>query len=390
MKQRLYNGFFKLTKIKTLSKILSVMAYWCLYLRYKFQRRKCQKYISCMTYEEAYRKVDSVRKNIDNTSSNMVCNQTDTTIDLSIVIPVYNVEQYVQECIESVIRQRTEYKIEIIIVNDGATDGSDSIIREFKDDRIKYIIQENQGLSGARNTGLNAAVGKYVMFIDSDDVLCEDSLELMLGKAYAEDADIVIGSYYTFSNDRDKNYFINQSKTIIDNPKEAVRNMGFAWGKICRREMFNHLRFPSGAWYEDTIICNVLYRMSKRMVVLEEMVYGYRVNPNGISKTARNSEKTIDHLWVIYDAVKQARENGLPKDATEYQLVSGHLSNLMLHRLSKLDDEVLEAVFVLGCELLDNIRPEKYETEQSIINKDLDKAFQQRNYKLWKAASFIA
>lgn len=390
MKQRLYNGFFKLTKIKILSKILAVMAYWCLYLRYRVQRRKYQKYISCMTYEEAYRNVDSVQKNIDKAGSKIVCNETDATIDLSIVIPVYNVEQYVQECIESVIRQRTKYNIEIIIVNDGATDNSDSIIRKFKDNRIKYIIQENQGLSGARNTGLNVAVGKYVMFVDSDDILCEDSLELMLSKAYREDADIVIGSYYTFSNDRDKNYFINKPKTIIDNPKEAVRNMGFAWGKICRREMFDNLRFPNGAWYEDTIICNVLYRMSRRMIVLEEVVCGYRVNPKGISKTAKNSEKVIDHLWVLYDAVEQARENGLSRDETEYQLASGHLSNLMLHRLSKLDDGVLESVFVLGCELLDNIRPEKYEVEQSIINKDLDKAFQQRNYKLWKAASFIA
>lgn len=153
--------------------------------------------------------------------------------------------------------------------------------------------------------------------------------------------------------------------------------------------MFNNIRFPMGKWYEDTIICNVLFRMPCKMVVLSEIVYDYRINYGGISRTARGSIKSLDHYWVMEDAIKQAGNNNIRNDKVLYNLAFGHLSSLLYRRVSKLDDKVIEDVFVLACELINNIKPSEYEVKGRIINKDIQHAFETYNYKLWKLASFI-
>ena len=291
----------------------------------------------------------------------------------------------------SILSQNTNYSYELIIVNDGATDETDSIIREIKDKRIKYIIQENQGLSGARNTGLNHAQGKYVMFVDSDDVLCENSINDMLDLIKSDDADIVCGGYYTFNDKNNaKQYFIREKEVIQNNPHKAVLNFGFAWGKIYKREIFNSIRFPMKAWYEDTIVCSVIYRMCKNIVVLDKAVYGYRENPKGISRTARASKKCLDHYWVMEDAIEQANRNGIKNDYVLYELVVEHMSTYLYRRISLLDEYIIECTFIMARNMLKEIRQDDYNIQGGVIKKDIEYAFEKGNYKLWKLASFIA
>ena len=109
---------------------------------------------------------------------------------VSIVVPVYNVENYVSKCIQSIFRQ-TFKNYELIVVNDGSTDNSLSKLQKFSDNRLKIINQKNKGLSGARNTGIKRAIGKYITFIDSDDWISEDYLEVMVSYARKYNADIV-------------------------------------------------------------------------------------------------------------------------------------------------------------------------------------------------------
>ena len=153
--------------------------------------------------------------------------------------------------------------------------------------------------------------------------------------------------------------------------------------------MFNQLRFPLDVWFEDTIVCMVLYRLCKKMVVISDSVYAYRLNPNGITAKARHSKKCIDHYWVMEQVLEDAMQNGLANDGLQYDLVKSHMSTLLYRRISLMPDNVMESAFNLACEMLDNIRPKSYKIGRRTIEKDIDKAFITRNYKLWKLASFI-
>lgn len=308
MKQRMYNTFSRIFKNHVIAKVLSEVGYALLMVYYMVARnfvksRKKKIYDASKVREELLREYP-----IENMESEIINLPTNEHVDLSIIMPAYNVEEYIKEAIDSVLNQKTKYNYELIIVNDGATDNTKEIIQSIKSDKIKYIEQKNQGLSGARNTGINNAIGKYITFMDSDDLLEDGSIEIMMDALINNKADIVVGSYAMFMNINHKQKCLNEPKIIENNPEQAVCNHGYAWGKIFKRKMFNNIRFPMGKWYEDTIICNVLFRMPCKMVVLSEIVYDYRINYGGISRTARGSIKSLDHYWVMEDAIKQAEK----------------------------------------------------------------------------------
>ncbi|MGN1326481.1 MAG: glycosyltransferase family 2 protein, partial [Clostridia bacterium] len=121
---------------------------------------------------------------------------------ITVIMPVYNVEKYLEEAIDSVIYQ-TYQNLEIILIDDGSTDNSGNICDEYakKDSHIKVIHQENKGLSGARNTGLDIATGEYIMFIDSDDIFPKDACEKMLKFMEEKDADYIVGNYTNMSEE---------------------------------------------------------------------------------------------------------------------------------------------------------------------------------------------
>lgn len=121
---------------------------------------------------------------------------------MSIIIPCYNVEKYVRECIESVLNQKTQFKYEVILINDGSQDNTLNILKEYEDrDNVVLIDQKNKGFSGARNTGLQYVQGEYLMFVDSDDRLAENAIENLLSVAYKENYEIVEGRYVLFSEE---------------------------------------------------------------------------------------------------------------------------------------------------------------------------------------------
>ena len=389
MKQRMYNTFSRIFKNHAIAKVLSEVGY-ALLMAYYMVARNFVKSRKKKIYDASKVRGELLREYpIENMKSEIINLPTNENVDLSIIMPAYNVEKYIKEAIDSVLNQETKYNYELIIVNDGATDKTKEIIQSIESDKIKYIEQKNQGLSGARNTGINNAIGKYITFMDSDDLLEDGSIEIMMDALINNKADIVVGSYAMFTDINHKQKCLNEPKIIENNPGQSVCNNGYAWGKIFKREMFNNIRFPMGKWYEDTIICNVLFRMPCKMVVLSDIVYDYRINYSGIIRNARNSIKTLDHYWVMEDAIKQAESNNIKNDKVLYNLVFGHLSSLLYRRVSKLDDKVIEDVFVLACELINNIKPSEYEVKGRIINKDIQHAFETYNYKLWKLASFI-
>lgn len=386
MKQRMYNTFFRIIKNEFLARIITNIGYGLLLVYYLiariFKRGK-----SRLSRKEAWK--------ILNNCSEKPCMDThiinkQLVKDLSIIVPAYNAEKTIVKCIQSVLEQKTKYDYELIIVNDGSTDSTQSILENICDEHLVLIHQENKGFSGARNSGIDASTGRYIMFLDSDDYLVGNCIDSMLDKIIEEKADIVQAGHYSFAeeNELSRNEVRLKSGRYY-NTEDIVHNPGFPWAKIYKRTMFNELRFPLNVWFEDTIVCMILYRMCKKMVVMEDIVYAYRVNPDGITLKARHSKKCVDHYWVMEYVLEQAKKNGLRNDDIQYCLVFGHMSTLLYRRISLMEKDVIEAAFVLACGLLDEIRSEEYIEEGKLINKDIEKAFKTRNYKLWRLASFI-
>lgn len=190
---------------------------------------------------------------------------------VSVSIPVYNTEEYLERCLNSIINN-TYPNLEIICVNDGSTDNSRKILAEFekKDSRISVIDKENQGVSAARNTGLRNATGDYVAFIDSDDWIHKQYFEILLKNAGNKD---IIATQYTVVSDFREDKKVNSFEiTYINSPADCFFNeyiRKYVWGRIYRRDIIKNIYFPSNINLgEDTIFNVILLENSPRIKVL--------------------------------------------------------------------------------------------------------------------------
>lgn len=226
-------------------------------------------------------------------------------VNLEIIIPVYNTEQYVAECIESALNQNTKYSYRVIIVNDGSTDRSSEIISRYnRDSRVRIIHQENRGFSGARNRALEHIGSEYITFLDSDDRLPVNAIDKMLNKAYEGDYDIVGGGYVRFDGKG------LRSKTI----PHQDQLYGFPWGKVYKAILWKDIKFPENYWYEDTAFALIVHDCARRITSIQEIVYEYRINYNGISALSPGKPKVIDSLWITSKLLSDRKTLGLPFD----------------------------------------------------------------------------
>lgn len=387
MKRRMLNVFTKTLKNKYFAEFMALIGWSVIMLVYYicrlFLRGKCSM------------DVKTARHCLNGTSPkpgmDYDVHNREKTKDLSIIIPAYNASSTIKECIGSIIGQKTKYDYEVIVIDDGSTDNTKELVENITDNHLILIHQENRGFSGARNRGIDESVGKYIMFVDADDCLVGNSIEIMMNKIEREDADIVQGSYFSFTGEMsNRQDTLLKAGVIENNASEVVKNPGFPWAKIYKAGLFEKIRFPLDVWFEDTIVCMLLYRMCSKMAVMEEMVYAYRINPEGITKKARHSKKCVDHYWVMEHVLEKAHELGLWDDEIQYRLVRGHMSTLLYRRISLMDERVKESAFVLACEMLDEIRPKNFQQdEDNVILRDIENAFKTRNYRLWKMASFV-
>lgn len=274
--------------------------------------------------------------------------------DLQIIVPAYNVEAYLAACMDSVLAQKTKYSYHVILVDDGAKDRTPEIADNYADnERVTVIHQKNKGLSGARNTGLTEIFGKYIMFIDSDDILCPGAIDALLDTAFRYDCDIVEGGAYYLFDDRQEIMHRYASAEQVSNPHDLH---GHAWGKVYRAEIFEKLRFPEGFWYEDSLLSYLIFPAVKRAYVCPEICYGYRINESGIVKSSVGKPKAIDTYWITEQLLEEHAQAGLPFDAEffDYILLQVRLNQ---HRVADLNEEIQESVFVLTCDLLERYFP---------------------------------
>ena len=160
--------------------------------------------------------------------------------DLSIIIPVYNCENYIENCLQSIINQKLNMDYEIICINDGSTDSSLSVMNKIaiNNKNIKIISQKNRGLSGARNTGLNNSKGKYILFVDSDDFICDNSINYYYDRIVKEEADIIIGRICKYISKYDTLFSLPYTNKINNFVDLCNNTTGTAWGKIYKKDLW--------------------------------------------------------------------------------------------------------------------------------------------------------
>lgn len=270
-----------------------------------------------------------------------------TESDLSVIIPCYNVEKYVSACVESVLSQPMQHRIEIILVNDGSTDRTGEILKQYASRKNVVVIeQENRGLSGARNRGLQAARGRYLLFLDSDDLLAENSLDALLSQAMALDVDIleagmlqiVDGQILPLSEVSDMN---GVRRT------DPFRFSGYACGKLIRSALFERVKFPEGYLFEDSIMVWLIYPRCERAAISSDPLYIYRRNQEGITASSKDGNpKTVDTWWITEQMLRDLESLHLRISPALYDTV---LSQIALNyiRTASLGDETKVAVFHL-------------------------------------------
>lgn len=224
----------------------------------------------------------------------------DCTQDLiSVVVPVYNVENYLAKCLYSIIGQSYS-NLDIILINDGSTDNSVNICEEFaaRDSRIRLVNQDNQGLSGARNTGISLIRGKYVTFVDSDDWIDIDYVETLYNLIIKHDADVSVVSFVYEEQIETSDGVVertrvryNDGQVLIYDSHSALRELcrdkvlqNFAWGKIYKSSLWldNDIRFPLGKLYEDIFTASEIFVRVSKVVVYNVTRYHYRMRGGSI------------------------------------------------------------------------------------------------------------
>lgn len=263
---------------------------------------------------------------------------------VSLIIPVYNMEEYLERCLDSVVNQ-TFKEFEAIIVNDGSKDNSQKIIDNYVNKYpgiIKAYQKENGGLSDARNYGIEKSKAKYIMFLDSDDFIEKD----MIGEMYKkieEGFDIVCSDILEYYDNESKNRVISCSldNDIIDIEKDRsvfIDLYPTAWNKIYKRSLFfdNDIRFKKGVWFEDF---ELLYRMLpyvKSIGVIKKPLYNYYQRKGGISKSFDDRiVHYIDNMNGIIDFYKKKKIFNKYKEELEYAYVR-YIYATMLRSAAKL------------------------------------------------------
>lgn len=241
-------------------------------------------------------------------------------LQLSIIVPVYKVEQYLRKCVDSLLNQdlpKEEY--EIILVDDGSPDDCPAICDEYVDahDNVKIIHRENGGLSAARNSGIKVAQGKYVQFVDSDDYLEPNVLKTLVEKMDADDLDILRYNYQNV-NERYEIFEPNKvSKPFVDYRDEICNGLTFlnerlgfgcyAWQFMLRRELLDGCSFKEGIYFEDTEWTPRILLKAHQVTSIDLMVYNYMSREGSITQSVdkKKKRKVLDDKLLLIDSMKE-------------------------------------------------------------------------------------
>lgn len=238
---------------------------------------------------------------------------------ISVIVPVYNVQDYVMQCIQS-IQKQTFTDFELLLIDDGSTDSSGILCENVSksDKRIKVIHKENGGLSSARNAGLDIAKGQYFFFVDSDDWIDEDTLEILWKLAVDEKADIVECSYRNVFLDHVEEESANTGEIIVGNGAYALQCQldwrffkSVSWNKLYHKRIFaDGKRYPVGRYHEDEFFTHQAFYAAQKLVYIDLSKYNYvRERPGSITDSV--TSKILDSCYALWERVNFAKKKKL-------------------------------------------------------------------------------
>ncbi|HCT63561.1 MAG TPA: glycosyl transferase family 2 [Erysipelotrichaceae bacterium] len=263
---------------------------------------------------------------------------------ISIIVPIYNVEAYLEKCLKSIFNQ-TFQSFELILVNDGSTDSSATIAKEMIKNfsNARLIEQANAGLSAARNTGLEHANGKYVAFVDSDDTIDEMMIEKLYNRAIQTDSDIVAcDMLYVYDDRREFSSGGDFDSFSIETRPELLGINNSACNKLYKTTLFSDVRFPIGLWYEDLATIPILYFKANRVSKVDEPLYFYYQRSTSIAHSLKPK------IFDVYEAIKHVDDyvqthqkmnlNVLSREIKHMYITHGlHLTTLRIMKSTDID-----------------------------------------------------
>lgn len=299
--------------------------------------------------------------------------------DLMLIIATYNGGAALQQCVGSIVSQPTKYKLHVVVVDDCSTDGSvEALKRECKDERVEYLAMKvNSGVSAARNAALHDIDSRYIGFVDADDVLPRGTIDKWLDRAYAADADVVEGSMVVTDGDK-RSLLVSH-----DDGCDVNRLTGYACGKVFSARLFEHVGFPEGVRYEDTLLSFVLYRLADKVATLSDVTYEYSRHEGSFTSREHGNPASLDAYWVVRQLLDDLHTLHIPHDQALYDAFLMGMK-LSANRLDAVGGGVCEAYFAAMIELA-----QEFNAMRSHKLKYVDEAIRKSDFTLYRLASYL-
>ena len=283
-------------------------------------------------------------------------NMNENQIKVSIIVPAYNASNYIRECLNSLVKQETIYKYEIIVVNDGSTDDTASIVKSFKCSYLRIIDKPNGGISSARNEGIKNAFGEFLIFCDADDYMDKKAIQLLVDKAEHMQADIVEGTYCYISETGKIGHTVKHKKRA----SKRVDTFGVPWCKCIKKSLFTNIGFPINYWFEDSIIHQIILAKANRIVWIDDVIYYYRTNSGGATSTSIGNPKSIDSLWISISLLDDRQKMNISNSLDYYKYMLNML-RLGFHRTEALPENIRKDFYYIYANFIDrNFEKQKF------------------------------
>ena len=298
-------------------------------------------------------------------------------IDISIIVPIYNAEKYLKKCLDSLINQ-TKKELEFILINDGSTDNSENIIKEYKDKRIKYFKNKNQGIGKTRNFGIEKSTGKYIMFLDSDDYIEETACQKMFDKIENDNLDLVICDFYKEYDDGtiekiSTNNFKNSS--LKDNP-DIITEYLCPWAKLYSRKMIidNNIRFVENLKYEDAPFTIETLCCAKKIGKVNEYLNYYVIHSK--SETSVIDKKCFDILKIVDRIRKYTKDKEYLKekiDKLTVRILTNYTIQQRCQKDKKLAMKFIDEAFEYLKKEIPDFKNNKYYKARGFLRRTIEK-----------------
>ncbi len=374
------------------NQILKFLKLVLLFLSYLVRRQNSQ-----LKTEQAWKRINEVYD--FDLSANLfhITDLKDNTLDISFIIPVYNRESFVEQCIRSICNQKTSVHYEVICIDDGSSDNTLDILKKLQieySEKLIVISQENKGISDTRNKGIEMASGEYIGFIDSDDFVSNDYIEKIWQKKLDTNADFIQVAYkYTDENGIETNTLSNKNFTCDENGKcfHLTDVYGFGAGGIQQKELFKNIRFPRDKKYEDIIKKMLLFRLCKKFASISTTYYYIRRHSIQESKILSKTKNVycLDHLYLIFRLINYGNNKLYLSQGETLSLLILNELNILGSRIRGLPNNLQEAAFVIGAYLWNQ---HKSLTSNIKVNEQLNRMaynYNGKHFYKWKIDNLI-